>query len=202
MRPSFVLLEPLKQWLNVATPPARRIVRQIIKDSPEPLHTQEIFLRSQRDFPLQQPEEAAQTSIHEKLLLRRGPPLPPNPIHHIRSIKYLKSVVLPDLEKRDEIVKVYHTRPPTPEEREIAAALKPPTRSQRKRRGAVGPGKQPTRLNSSGGVNEWVWRVKTQEDHEREAFYRERAAQRKAHAERQRAEARQNRPARRRPLRK
>ena len=206
MRPSLVLFEELKQWLNVATPQARRIARKIIVDSPVPLHTHEIYQRSQRDFPLEPQEEEDQRLKYARLLRRTGPPPPPNGIHHIRSIRYvhfhglnscltpvyryLKGVVLPDLEKRNEIVKVHQTRSPTPEEREIAATLKPPTLSQRKRRGAVGPGKQPTRLTSGGEVSEWVWRLKTTEDYDREAFLAERERQNKELADKQRKEAR------------
>lgn len=83
----------LKQWLNVATPAARNIVRKIISDSNEPLHTQEIFQRSQKDFPLQPAEEEKQTIIHAKLLQRECIPPPPNPIHHIRSVKYVPIVL-------------------------------------------------------------------------------------------------------------
>lgn len=71
---------------------------------------------------------------------------------------YLKGVVLPDLVERGEAHKVYRRREPTSEELELLSRTRPLTLSQRKRRGALGPGKRPPLLKS-GRIHEWLWSI-------------------------------------------
>lgn len=65
---------------------------------------------------------------------------------------------MPDLEDRKHVVKIVRRREPTPEEREIIAHTKPLSLSQRKRRGALGPGRRPP-LCQGGMIKEWLWEI-------------------------------------------
>lgn len=103
------------------------------------------------------------------------------------STRYLKNVVLPDLESRHEILKFHRVRPPTPEEREMLATPPPkPT----KRKVSFTPGKRLPRCTSDGLISEWLWRLKTAEDVQRDGYFEQLNREMRARAEEQRKKAR------------
>ncbi|GJJ12589.1 hypothetical protein Clacol_006832 [Clathrus columnatus] len=149
----------LKQWLNVSTPTARNIVRSILKEK-SPIHSHELFEKTQ-EVTLDPKVMQQRKEIYERLLRRQEQRPPPNPLHPIRSLRYLKTVVLPDLVERGEAEKIVNRRDPTPEELDLIKHTKPLTLRQRKMRGAIGPGKQPP-LYVNKQVQEWLWNITEQ----------------------------------------
>ena len=90
MRPSLISLgAELKQWLNVATPLARDIVRSVMKEHVGGIHVHDIFQKTQAHA-LSEQQAEAQKALHNRLLRRieqQPVSAPPNPLHPIRSLR-------------------------------------------------------------------------------------------------------------------
>ncbi|KAI0082529.1 hypothetical protein K474DRAFT_1767809 [Panus rudis PR-1116 ss-1] len=103
----------LKAWITYATPKARNIVRSVLANSGcVALTTQEIFDRAIKQYPH---ETSPSPPVYEVESRQKGKqpkamPEPPFGEHPIRSVRYLKRLVLEDLVARGEVVKAHVRR--------------------------------------------------------------------------------------------
>ncbi|KAF8578486.1 hypothetical protein K439DRAFT_1663709 [Ramaria rubella] len=169
----LVLHQRLARWSRLATPRGREIVLEILKSAyPQPLRTQELYERIRKEYPdeklpapvpipppLRSPKSLAITASGK---VKKEKPVPepvqpPHPDHPIRSLKYLKSIILGELTQRNQVSKVHSMREPTPEE------------LAQKGRRLKGKKKQASNtpmaiINVKGMVDQWGWVLKTPED--------------------------------------
>ncbi|THH19639.1 hypothetical protein EW146_g1571 [Bondarzewia mesenterica] len=148
---SFVMvLRPLRLrlWPQQTTKQAQDIVRQVLRSSPTPLSTKDIFKQA---LQLKLENPVIQTDPYilraRKLSEAQGTPQPPQPQHPIRSLSYLKRTVLPDLVKLRDIEKVHSERLMTDEE--IDHRLASMTKAQRA-----------AARSMSTTVHSWLWQEK------------------------------------------
>ncbi|KAH7887782.1 hypothetical protein F5I97DRAFT_1926193 [Phlebopus sp. FC_14] len=102
-----------KTWLNVSTPRARQIVRSVLATAARPeigLHTHEIFERAITKYPARRritKPTPLTLGMHKRYHRPIIPvPDPPQPYHPIRSMRYLKRVVLAEMQEAGEVDKV------------------------------------------------------------------------------------------------
>ncbi|KAF9648370.1 hypothetical protein BDM02DRAFT_2293867 [Thelephora ganbajun] len=134
----------LNVWKITPERAAVRLVRAILRDSPSPLTTKEIYKEAvrrevRRAYP-HPPTVIASASAQQpgKLVKKRGvvhlPPAPPHPENAIRSVRYLKTIVLPHMrDKIQEIEKFHAVR--TLSDEEIQHRLATMSKSARKAKG-------------------------------------------------------------------
>ncbi|TCD68173.1 hypothetical protein EIP91_011451 [Steccherinum ochraceum] len=136
-------MRPLYMFPRNTTAAARDIVHKVFAVQTAPVTTQQLYkLVVQEEYkakgttPPSHPEHALSKIAR-----------PPHPDNGIRSVTYLKRVVLRDLERRKEIEKVHSVRTITQEE--IDLRLKSMTKAARRS------------ANLSTTVNTWAWQVRT-----------------------------------------
>ncbi|KIK97612.1 hypothetical protein PAXRUDRAFT_10088 [Paxillus rubicundulus Ve08.2h10] len=97
----------LYQWPRHCTPKAREIVLGIIKSAKEPLSTKDIYNLAVERTGIEQATESPRSILKrlEKVRDADGTP-PPHPGEEIRSLRYLKTVVLRDLAAKHHVEKV------------------------------------------------------------------------------------------------
>ncbi|KAJ3475718.1 hypothetical protein NLI96_g11652 [Meripilus lineatus] len=128
----------LHLWNRSSTGKARTIIKGIIAASPSPLSVQQIYrLAVKSELP---------EGVHEHGEHYHGI-TPPHPNNAIRSMSYLKHVVLPDLARRKELEKVHSIRTLTPEE--LEQRLQTLTKSARKA------------ADLSTTTDVWLWQAAT-----------------------------------------
>ncbi|KAI0314407.1 hypothetical protein OF83DRAFT_452638 [Amylostereum chailletii] len=132
----------LYPWVYNVTAPARDIVRNVIRTSSTPLSTKNIFKQAVKQVP-----SSTSPAPTKAMLKRMSGPLPSHPEHPVRSISYLKHIVLPELVKRKEIELVHTQRTLTQEE--INARMASMTKAQRARAGTL-----------SATISSWVWQAR------------------------------------------
>ncbi|KAI0044785.1 hypothetical protein FA95DRAFT_1574238 [Auriscalpium vulgare] len=125
------------------TAQALDIVRTIIKSSATPLSTQDIFKLAITQVPAGAPATATKKAI----------PLdsqdPPYPDHPIRSVRYLKKMILQDLLDRKEIEKVHTKRTLSAEE-------------MRQRLATMTKAAQRAHANDAArNIDLWLWQIRT-----------------------------------------
>ncbi|KAJ3547232.1 hypothetical protein NM688_g5423 [Phlebia brevispora] len=131
----------VRAFVHRALPEALDIVRSVVSAHPAPLRTKELY-----SLALKQPVEGkVQHILRPELVDPKDTPLPPHAEHPIRSMSYLKRVVLPVLAKENFVKKVHSVRQMTTEE--IAALKTTPSKSARK-------------TAEQGVVHEWSWALK------------------------------------------
>ncbi|KIJ61464.1 hypothetical protein HYDPIDRAFT_137791, partial [Hydnomerulius pinastri MD-312] len=135
-----------------ATHGAREIVLNIIKTAKGPMSTKEVYdlaiKRTGTKFAKVEPLQDIKSLLEAKRAAGIKIPrkLPPHPNHEIRSIKYLKTVVLPDLVARNALEKFMTKVTLTPE--------------QVRRRVEAAPSNEQKVLQQtlSKPINAWLWR--------------------------------------------
>ncbi|KAL4253677.1 hypothetical protein ABKN59_003751 [Abortiporus biennis] len=129
----------LQAWQRSPTKKALDIVRTIIKGHSTPLTTHQLYnlaVQHETGRPVTYEREHNHASNQ-----------PPHPENAIRSMAYLKRVVLPNLVVRNEVQKIHTTR--TLSEEEVQQRLQTMTKAARK------TAHLPTT------VDEWRWQLKT-----------------------------------------
>lgn len=150
----------LNVWKITPERAAIRLVRSILGQSSSPLTTKEIYEQAVRreigqQYPhpptvitgvsAQQPEK----QMKKRGVVRKPPPVPPHPENAIRSVRYLKTVVLPHMrDKIQEIEKFHSVRMLSDEE--IQHRLAAMSKSARKAKGDSLP----------TTTDVWLWRMK------------------------------------------
>ncbi|KIJ51283.1 hypothetical protein M422DRAFT_26696 [Sphaerobolus stellatus SS14] len=139
----------------------REIVLDILKSAPKPLLIRDIFQQVHAKFPDAKTDVKLQEGHVVNAFRNSGRnPFeskfpPPFPDHPIRSVKYLRSIILPDLQKKHLATKVHAPREPTPQELEIK-------KQKKTKKSAV-----KVVINRKGLVDEWRWTLdqpKTQKE--------------------------------------
>jgi len=87
---------------------------------------------------------------------------PPHEEHPIRSMTYLKQVMLPDLDKRGLIEKVHRKRPPSELEQNALDAKK--RKIMKRNGGRLANGHPPLSSQLENAVSEWLWRKREKSD--------------------------------------
>ncbi|KIK98004.1 hypothetical protein PAXRUDRAFT_824386 [Paxillus rubicundulus Ve08.2h10] len=108
----------LKHWINYSTPQARQIVRSILATAPIKelgLDAHEIYERAFKEYPdVITPTPAPKTTAlgnHARLRRPKKPmPEPPRREHPVRSMRYLKKIILEEMAEAKEIEKVHIKR--------------------------------------------------------------------------------------------
>ncbi|KAJ8523032.1 hypothetical protein ONZ45_g484 [Pleurotus djamor] len=85
-------------WRPISTcpPEARRLILSVLEGQPQGLRSQDIYAEAMKE-----------DITIEPIPIPKSVPGPPNPNHPIRSMKYLKRVVLEELQKEKLIVKTH-----------------------------------------------------------------------------------------------
>ncbi|KAF9247267.1 hypothetical protein BU15DRAFT_23426, partial [Melanogaster broomeanus] len=104
----------LKHWVNYGTPAAREMVRNILATAPNKdigLDSHEIYERAFKEYPdavtPTPPPKSTPLGFHPRTRLPKIPvPVPPRREHPVRSMKYLKRVILKEMAEAKEIEKV------------------------------------------------------------------------------------------------
>lgn len=145
----------LKHWVNYSTPEARQIVRNILATAPNTdigLDAHEIYERAFDEYPdaatATPPPKSTVLGNHARLRRPKKPmPEPPRREHPVRSMRYLKRVILEEMAEAKEIEKVHIKRGTMTEDgkRELSVRSKVVGRTD-----AVG--EAPT-------ANSWKWRL-------------------------------------------
>ncbi|THG98523.1 hypothetical protein EW026_g3682 [Hermanssonia centrifuga] len=104
----------IRVWNNQPLRPAVNIVRRVVFGSETAVTIQELY-----KLALQQPYEGPKLNHVFRPSKAASDPKPPNPEHPIRSMSYLRNVILPELERRQCIEKVHEKRELAPEEIEV-----------------------------------------------------------------------------------
>ncbi|KAI0937631.1 hypothetical protein AcW1_001535 [Taiwanofungus camphoratus] len=134
----------LSLWNRASTKDARRIVLSIIGSSKSPISTQEIYKRAVQ-------EESARTGNSQPnssvATTSESTPQPPYPSHEIRSMNYLKTVVLPSLVHTHDVEKVHSIHELTSEE--LEQRLQTMTKSSRKAQASL-----------SASIDTWRWQLR------------------------------------------
>ncbi|KAA1476572.1 hypothetical protein DENSPDRAFT_843558 [Dentipellis sp. KUC8613] len=133
----------LYTWKQQTTSVARNIVLQIIRSSATPLSTKDIFHQAVKVHA----DRSQATWTGTRTPTATDAPAPPNPDHPIRSVNYLKNVVIPDLVKRRQIEQVHAQR--SLSQREIEQRLASMTKAQRAQAGDI-----------SQTINVFLWKPK------------------------------------------
>ncbi|KAF9788523.1 hypothetical protein BJ322DRAFT_1099038 [Thelephora terrestris] len=147
----------LNAWKSTPERAAIRLVRSILGDSPSPLTTKQIYeeavrRETGREYP-EPPTVIASTQKPQKSIRKRGvvlkpPPTPPHPDNAIRSVRYLKAVVLPHMsDKIQEIEKFHTTKSLSDEEKQHRLATM--SKSARKAKASLLP----------TITDVWLWRM-------------------------------------------
>ncbi|KIJ70013.1 hypothetical protein HYDPIDRAFT_35455 [Hydnomerulius pinastri MD-312] len=108
----------LKHWINYSTPQARQIVRNILAAAPNKdlgLHAHEIYERALDEYPdattPTPPPRSNELGNHARLRRPKIPmPVPPRREHPVRSMRYLKKVILEEMAEAGEVEKVHIKR--------------------------------------------------------------------------------------------
>jgi len=139
----------MKMFVDYCTSKARQIVLSVLRPhAPLGLTTHEIFEACVTQFPEAKQEAPPPRIMIPRKRLKGGIPVPPVPDapyreHPIRSVRYLKKVVLEHLVATDEVEKIHIRRSSAPQEnleREEARSRK----------------------NAVSKVGKWRWRLRTE----------------------------------------
>jgi len=114
----------------------------VIRSQEKPLTTQEIFKLAVK-------QESAQAGPSTSHIAEVTSNVPRYPDHHIKSVQYLKRVVLPSLIESADVEKVHQLHTLTPEE--IEQRLSTMTKHARKTQSAAVP----------STVDAWKWQLRT-----------------------------------------
>ncbi|KAH8094921.1 hypothetical protein BXZ70DRAFT_1009863 [Cristinia sonorae] len=100
-------------WINYSTPRARNMVRKVLQTSTHPigLTTKQIYAKIHELFPDEKQPAPEPFVVQPGMKGRYGQPAkpvpePPKREHPIRSVKYLKKVVMEDMALEGEVEKV------------------------------------------------------------------------------------------------
>ncbi|KAH9959402.1 hypothetical protein BC827DRAFT_1134576 [Russula dissimulans] len=136
----------LLAWPKQATSEARNIALRVIRSHDAPISSRELFEKAIK-VPAQ-PRSNSEPITPSARHLSNIKPAPPHPNHPIRSMSYLKRVVLEDLVRTQDIKKVHIKRVLSPEEIEQRKATM--TKAQLKKTSTAA---------LSHPVSTWMWRV-------------------------------------------
>ncbi|KLO14528.1 hypothetical protein SCHPADRAFT_996519 [Schizopora paradoxa] len=156
-------------WIGYATPQAKRIVMSVFGDhitsfagpsSEALLSTRQIYEAAIRTkettkaYVPPRPQEMMHKKTSGKIVAKSWPP---NDKHPIRSMRYLKQVVLTDLEERGLVEKVHRKRPPTEIEKQVLDS-KLKARNKGRSINKLAP------IEPGDNVSEWLWRKRVGAD--------------------------------------
>ncbi|KAG2140592.1 hypothetical protein DEU56DRAFT_900808 [Suillus clintonianus] len=144
-------------WPRHCLPSARDLVRSIVVSSKSPLSTKDIYHLALKQTAIQlvsdeSPEHNVPKKEHPTIvrgMLKQPSTRPPHPEHAVRSLQYLKRVVLPDLVNSKEIEKFCTKR--TLSQAEIDHRLQTVTKAARKEQSAL----------LAAPRNTWLWKTRT-----------------------------------------
>ncbi|KIK40669.1 hypothetical protein CY34DRAFT_86839 [Suillus luteus UH-Slu-Lm8-n1] len=144
-------------WPRHCLPSAREIVRSIVVSSKTPLSTKDIYNLALKHTTIQlvtdeSPEHNVPKKEHPTIVrgIKRQPSTrPPHPEHPVRSLQYLKRVVLPDLVNSKMVEKFCTKR--TLSQAEIDHRLQTVTKAARKEQA----------VSLATPRNTWLWRLAT-----------------------------------------
>jgi len=166
---TYLKLNLISQCLKKSSPKGRDIVLEILESSSTPLLPRDIWEIVRKKYAGVKTDVPNPPMNDEGFIGLRGLTPPPFPKHPIRSMGYLKSIILHDLENRKLVEKIHFTREPTPEELELSKLKK------KKKNSANRPEHlqdvATVLINSRGLVDMWGWRLlkpKTPEEIARE----------------------------------
>ncbi|KAH9831130.1 uncharacterized protein C8Q71DRAFT_799052 [Rhodofomes roseus] len=134
-----MVLAALHPWSQNATREARRLILSVLQSQKEPVGIHDL-LKLVVEQEAQKSRASPSNADQQTLPTSSNTPEPPYPTHVIRSMKYLRSIVLPDLMRTKDVRRVYIQKELTPEEIE-----------QRKRT-VKGHRKQDTLASTTHGV--------------------------------------------------
>ncbi|OAX40448.1 hypothetical protein K503DRAFT_855324 [Rhizopogon vinicolor AM-OR11-026] len=144
-------------WPRHCLPSARELVRSIIVSSTTPLSTKDIYHLAVKKTGIQPvsdelpehnvPKRESPTTVRG--ITRQPSTRPPHPEHPVRSLQYLKRVVLPDLVKSKDVEKFCTKR--TLSQAEIEHRLQTVTKAARKEQA----------LLLAASRNTWLWKTST-----------------------------------------
>ncbi|KAI0065031.1 hypothetical protein BV25DRAFT_1822133 [Artomyces pyxidatus] len=130
-------------FARTTTSQARDVVRNIIRSSATPLSTRDIFKQA-----VQQATGSSASRSTRANPVANDPHEPPYPDHAIRSMTYLKTIVLPELLGRKEIEKIHMQRTLSAEEIE-------------RRRASMTKAAQRAHANDPAKtIDSWVWKAR------------------------------------------
>jgi hypothetical protein len=144
-------------WPRHCLPSARELVRSIVVSSATPLSTKDIYSLALKQTAIQpvsneSPEHNVPKKEHPTIvrgITRQPSTRPPHPEHPVRSLQYLKRVVLPDLVNSKKIEKFCTKR--TLSQAEIDHRLQTVTKAARKEQAVL----------LAAPRNTWLWRMTT-----------------------------------------
>ncbi|KAH8083304.1 hypothetical protein BXZ70DRAFT_910651 [Cristinia sonorae] len=132
----------LRQWPNTASRAARKLVSSVIASQSTPITTQQLYkLVVQEEY-----KAAGRTPPHIGHAQNTSTK-PPHPSNIIRSMSYMKNVVLQDLLERKEVQKVHTIR--TLSKEEIEMRLKSMTKAARRN------------AEVATTADTWLWKPRT-----------------------------------------
>ncbi|KAG1881929.1 hypothetical protein C8R48DRAFT_682777 [Suillus tomentosus] len=145
-------------WPRHCLPSARELVRSIVVSSTTPLSTKDIYNLALKQKAIQPVSDASapQHNVPKKEhptvvrgMTRQPPTRPPHPEHPVRSLQYLKRVVLPELVNSKKVEKFCAKR--TLSQAEIDHRLQTVTKAARKEQAVL----------LAAPRNTWLWRMAT-----------------------------------------
>jgi len=147
----------LNAWKTTPERAAIRLVRSILTDTSSPLTTKEIYEEAvRRETGQEYPHPptviagvSAQQPVKKRGVVRKPPPTPPHPENAVRSMRYLKTVVLPHMRDKVQEVEKFHTNRTLSGE-EIQHRLATMSKSARKAKGDS--------LPTTSSV--WLWKLR------------------------------------------
>ncbi|KAG0707208.1 hypothetical protein DFH29DRAFT_1076467 [Suillus ampliporus] len=149
---------PRKQlWPRHCLPSARELVRSVIVSSTTPLSTKDIYNLAVKQIGIQpisdqSPEYSVPKTEHPTIVrgfTRQPSTRPPHPEHPVRSLQYLKRVVLPDLVNSKDVEKFCTKQ--TLSQAEIEHRLQTVTKAARKEQA----------VSLAAPRSTWLWRTAT-----------------------------------------
>ncbi|KAG1871388.1 hypothetical protein F4604DRAFT_1769337 [Suillus subluteus] len=144
-------------WPRHCLPSARELVRSIVASSTTPLSTKDIYNLALKQTAIQivsdkSPEHNVPKKEHPTIvrgITRQPSTRPPHPEHPVRSLQYLKRVVLPDLVTSKGVEKFCTKR--TLSQADIDHRLQTVTKAARKEQAVL----------LAAPRNTWLWRMTT-----------------------------------------
>jgi len=142
-----------RRFVQTTTRAANGIVTRVLKFQPDPLSTKEIYSLALKEKP--SPDDLIQSTQLKRatawdIKQSQNSPQPPNPDHPIRSICYLKKIVLASLLSQGKIEKIHTKR--ILSDADIQQRLSSMSKSSRKNKSA----------SLSAPVDVWLWRLRAE----------------------------------------
>ncbi|ETW76006.1 hypothetical protein HETIRDRAFT_422615 [Heterobasidion irregulare TC 32-1] len=140
----------LYPWTRHSTRVALDVVRNVLRSNSKPMATQDIYNQA-----IQQKVADAESTTG--ILKDMRIPQPPHPEHPIRSMRFLKRTILPDLVKLKEVEKIHTLRELSSEE--VEQRLASMTKAQRA---------HATSNSLTSTMDTWLWQIKAHKPTEKE----------------------------------